>query len=171
MTNGKTIYVIGAVIVVLIIAIVAGLFLWHSQASSLNAPGSGSGNSYAYVANFDSNNVIIVDVTTGNIHDAITSGFYGPSGIAFYSGNAYVVNVNSSNVVKINPSNGGVIGSWTSGFNYPFSIAFYSGNAYVVNGGSVKVSSNVVKINPSDGGVIGSWTSGFKNPLGIAFPT
>ncbi len=43
MADGKTIHVIGAVIVVLIIAIVAGLFLWHSQAPSLNAPGSGSG--------------------------------------------------------------------------------------------------------------------------------
>ena len=167
MTNGKTIYVIGAVIVVLIIAIVAGLFLWHSQASSLNAPGSGSGNSYAYVANFDSNNVIIVDVTTGNIHDAITSGFYGPSGIAFYSGNAYITNYGSNNVVKINPSDGDAIGSWTSGFGGPVDITFYSGNAYVVNLNS----SNVVKINPSNGGVIGSWTSGFKNPLGIAFPT
>ena len=122
---------------------------------------------YAYVANSNANpnNVSVVDVTTGNVHDAITSGFNGPRGIAFYSGNAYVANLASGNVVEINPSTGGVISSWTSGFSSPRGIAFYSGNAYVTNAGS----SNVVEINPSTGGVIGTWTSGFSSPFGIAF--
>ena len=82
---------------------------------------------YAYVSNFGSNNVSIVDVTTGNVLDAldaITSGVSNSRDIAFYSGNAYVANFGSGNVVEINPSNGGAIGSWTSGFNGPFGIAF-----------------------------------------------
>ncbi len=120
---------------------------------------------YAYVAN--SNYVSIVDVTTGNVLDAITSGFYYSHGMAFYSGNAYVVNYNfgSDNVVEINPSNGDAISSWTSGFSSPEGIAFYSGNAYVANAGS----GNVVEINPSNGDVIGSWNSGFYGSGGIAF--
>ena len=142
-----------------------------NQATSIPINVLVTNNPYAYVTNSNANNVSIVDVTTGNVLDAITSEFYGPQGIAFYSGNVYITNLYSSNIIEINPTNSNVIGTpWTSGFNHPSGIAFYSGNAYVVNEeGGTSFNGNVVEINPTNGNIISSWSSGFYYPQGITF--
>ena len=139
-----------------------------NQATSISINVLVTNDPYVYVTNGGggANNVSIVDLTTGNVLDAITSGFSSPQGITFYSGNAYVINDGSNNVIEINPTNGNIIGTpWTSGISSPYGITFYSGNAYVTN----YYSNNVVEINPTIGNVIGAWSSGIYRPLGIAF--
>ena len=131
---------------------------------------------YAYVTNFASNNVVIINTATNTVTGPITSGFYEPHGVAFSpSGTyAYVTNCNTScggsgpdNVVVINTASNTVVNSITSGFEYPVGIAFSpSGTyAYVTNEGN----NNVVIINTATNTVVNSITSGFNNPTGVAF--
>ena len=124
---------------------------------------------YAYVTNFNSNNVVIMNTATNSVTSSITAGFSSPTGVSFsHSGTyAYVANFNANNVVVINTATNSVTGSITSGFSSPSGISFSSSGtyAYVTNYGA----NNVVIINTATNSVIGSITSGFSNPGEVSF--
>ncbi|MCL5786760.1 MAG: YncE family protein [Candidatus Marsarchaeota archaeon] len=125
---------------------------------------------YAYITNFYSNNVMIINTSTNTVTGSITSGaFNNPTSAAFLASGAYayVTNHGSNNVVIINTATNTVTGSITSGFDAPIRIAFSpSGTyAYVSNGNSA----NVVIINTATNTVTGAITPGFAIPEGIAF--
>jgi len=92
---------------------------------------------YAYVTNYFSSNVVIINTATNTVTGSITPGISGPTAAAFSpSGTyAYVTNTGSNNVVIINTATNTVVNSITSGFNYPTAVAFSpSGTyAYVAN--------------------------------------
>jgi YVTN family beta-propeller protein len=125
---------------------------------------------YAYITNFDSDNVMIINTSTNTVTGSITSGaFNNPTSAAFLASGAYayVTNHGSNNVVIINTATNTVTGSITSGFDAPIRIAFSpSGTyAYVSNGNSA----NVVILNTATNTVTGAITPGFAIPEGIAF--
>ena len=100
----------------------------------------------------DSESPPVTQLSLNYTENAITSGFYEPSGIAISpSGTyAYAVNYGNSNVVIIDTATNTVTNTITdplpSGFDYPAAVAFSpSGTyAYVTNAGS----NNVVIIRP-----------------------
>ena len=124
---------------------------------------------YAYVANYNSNNVVIINTASNTITGSITSGISTPLGVSFSpSGTyAYVTNGGSNNVVIINTASNTVVNSITSGFSVPRGVSFSpSGTyAYVTNYDS----NNVVIINTASNTITGSITSGFDVPIGVAF--
>jgi YVTN family beta-propeller protein len=125
---------------------------------------------YAYITNFYSNNVMIINTSTNTVTASITSGaFNNPTSAAFLASGAYayVTNHGSNNVVIINTATNTVTDSITSGFDAPIRIAFSpSGTyAYVSNGNSA----NVVIVNTATNTVTGAITLGFAIPEGIAF--
>ena len=124
----------------------------------------------------DSESPQVTQLSLNYTENAITSGFYEPSGIAISpSGTyAYAVNFGASNVVIINTATNTVTNTITdslsSGFSDPAAVAFSpSGTyAYVTNDGS----NNVVIINTATNTVVNSITSGFSGGSrtgGIAF--
>ena len=125
---------------------------------------------YAYVTNFVSNNVIILNTSTNTVTGSINSGaFNNPSSVAFSASGAYayVTNHGGNNVLIINTATNTITGSITAGFDAPIRIAFSpSGTyAYVSNGNSA----NVVIVDLASNTVTGAITSGFAIPEGIAF--
>ena len=124
---------------------------------------------YAYVTNYNSNNVVTINTASNTVVNSITSGFYVPIAVAISpSGTyAYVTNEGSNNVVIINTASNTVVNSITSGFYNPTAIAFSpSGTyAYVTNANV----NNVVIINTASNKVVNSITSGFSFPYGVSF--
>ena len=124
---------------------------------------------YAYISNFGSSNIVIINTASNTVVNSITSGIYEPSGVAFSPDGtyAYVINGNSQNVVIINTATNTIVNSITSGFQTPLGVAFSpSGTyAYVANGNS----DNVVIINTATNTVVNSITHGFAVPEGVSF--
>ena len=141
----------------------------NSEFSSPYGVAFNPSGSFAYVINYASSNIVIVNTATNSVVGSINSGFSSPIGVAFNpSGSfAYVTNVGSSNVVIVNTATNSVVGSINSGFSSPRGVAFNpSGSfAYVTNVGS----SNVVIVNTATNSVVGSINSGFPTPYGVAF--
>ena len=124
----------------------------------------------------DSESPQVTQLSLNYTENAITSGFYEPSGIAISpSGTyAYAVNYGASNVVIINTATNTVTNTITdplsSGFSGPAAVAFSpSGTyAYVTNGDG----GSVVIIDTATNTVVNSITSGFSGgsrTAGIAF--
>ena len=125
--------------------------------------------SYAYITNYGSSNVMIVNTSTSNVVSAITLGFSSPIGVAFAPSGAYayVVNYGTNNVVIINTATNTVSGSITAGISGPYGVAFAPSGAYayVANYGV----SNVVIVSTLTSAVVGSVAGGFIGPVGISF--
>ena len=144
----------------------------NSITSGFNTPKSidiSPDGTYAYVTNYNSNNVVIINTATNTVVNSITSGFSSPQGVAFSpSGTyAYVTNGGSNNVVIINTGTNTVTTSIASGFNGPDGVSISpSGTyAYVTNYNS----NNVVIINTGTNTVTTSIASGFNGPTAISF--
>ena len=120
----------------------------------------------AYVTNFGSDTVNVINPSTNTVINTITVGS-DPDGVSFNpSGTlAYVTNYVSGTVNVINPSTNTVVNTITVGSS-PYGVVFNpSGTlAYVANYGSGTV--NV--INPSTNTVINTITVG-SNPIGVSF--
>jgi len=120
---------------------------------------------YAYVANYSSGNVSVIDTATNTVVSTITVGT-NPFDVAITPNGqyAYVVNVGSSNVSVINTSTNAVVATISVGTS-PFDVAITPNGqyAYVVNVGS----SNVSVINTATNTVVSTISVG-TNPYSIA---
>ncbi|MEU1628435.1 IPT/TIG domain-containing protein [Streptomyces sp. NPDC020096] len=123
-------------------------------------------NGNAYVTNFGSNDVTVIDTATNLVVGTPIPVGSNPSGVAVAAnGNAYVTNVNSNDVTVIDTAtNLVVVPSIPVGTN-PFGVAIApNGNAYVTNFGS----NDVTVINTATNMVVGTPIPVGTHPLGVA---
>jgi len=125
---------------------------------------------YAYVANYQSNILQVIDVSNPTGPSVVGSVGTGsaPFGVAVSGRYAYVVNwtSNSLQVIDVsNPAGPSVIGSVTTGGS-PWSVAVSGRYAYVANSGSNTV--QVIDVsNPAGPSVVGSVGTG-SSPQSVA---
>src|SRR5437773_2500583 len=131
--------------------------------------GYDSGNGYVYVANYDSNNVSVIDGTT--VVATVPVGSL-PLGVAYDSGNGYVyvANSGSNNVSVISGTT--VVATIPVG-NIPYGVAYDSGDGYVYVANSGSDTTSVISTTtpgPTTAATLagtagsGSW---FVTPVGV----
>ncbi len=105
-------------------------------------PPEPSGEACIWVANSGDDNVMKLDLSTGNmfIYDV---GNY-PIALAFDGTDIWVANAGSVNVMKLDASSGSLLGTYAVGSG---PMAFDGANIWVANAGSV----NVMKLDASTG--------------------
>lgn len=115
---------------------------------------SDSNGRFAYIANYSSGTVSVLDLSTNQIISNITVGTY-PIGLALSSGNdvLYVTNYGSDTVSVINTAINSVVATVATG-NEPQDIALSANYIYVCNSGSA--TGTITVINRSNNTVIGS---------------
>ncbi len=122
---------------------------------------------YAYVNNYFSNDVAIIDTATNTVTGSITSGITNPFSVAFSPSGTYAyIGTATSDVLIVNTATNAVISSISAGLDSPRGIAFSpSGTyAYIANTGA----NNVVIVNTAANSVSGAITSGFYFNVGVA---
>jgi len=120
---------------------------------------------FAYIANFGSNTVSVINTTTDAVVATVPVG-NSPMGVAVSpdGGIAYVANSNSSTVSVINASTNNVIATIPVGLNPDNLVVSYDGNfLYVINSSS----SNISVISTATNAVLASIPVN-PNPFGIA---
>ena len=115
-----------------------------------------------WVANYGSNNVSKINVSTNTVAATVSVGA-APHGVAFDGTNIWVTNYNSGNVSKINVSTNTVAATVSVG-TAPVGVAFDGTNIWVANYSS----NNVSKINVSTNTVTATVSVG-ASPIGVAF--
>lgn len=130
-----------------------------------------------YVASFNLNKIVRVNVDTGAASDFVAAGaggLSGPSSLAFGpDGHLYVASQSSASILKFNGTTGAAMGAFVTGgsggLTTPWDIAFGpNGNLFVISGGT-----RVLQYNGSTGAFVGVFINSPAGTLvegrGLAF--
>ena len=118
---------------------------------------------FAYIPNFYSNNISVIDTATNNIIANVT-GLNFPIGVAITGAHVYVTNTNNNTVSVIDTTTNNITTNVT-GLSYPYGVVVTPDgtNVYVTNWGSNTTS----VINTTTNNVIANVTVG-NYPVGVA---